>query len=468
MRASLLRSFDKIWIINLHGSANKKETTPDGGKDENIFDIMQGVALFIGLKKSISTQWAKVYYTDVWGSRDIKLNKLADGNLEFKELKVDSKMAYFVPFGNDIDKENYEKGISVAELFPTNVTGIVSGRDDVAIASTREILNERIDIVKNAINDSPIDRLWGKYSRGQSAEKIRNDIMSDGKVAAISFRPFDDRWTYYSGNSCGWILWPREKETMGHLLKIPTTPIGANIGLVFCKTSRTFFSPFVSKNIIAHRLFSAMCEITYIAPLYLYLESEMFGTKWTANLNDRAFQELTKHLTKKPEPIDVFNYVYGILHDPFYGEKYNDYLCRDFPRVPIINVPDEERTEAEYYVSEELFEKYVKAGERLRKLHLMDVKAPTSLTFEPTKPENLEIGAIKYKNGILQLNADTKVYGISEDVWSYQIGGYQVLDKWFKEHKGITLTLEMYSHIENMVGCLCETIKIEDELRKLH
>lgn len=161
--------------------------------------------------------------------------------------------------------------------------------------------------------DKSINDLWGKYSRGQSAEKIRIDILSDGKITPISFRPFDDRWTYYSGNSCGWIFWPREKATMGHLLNEPTTPIGANI-------------------------------------------------------DEKKLQALTKYLHREVEPIDVFNYVYAILHDPAYYEKYNDYLCRDFPRVPIINVPEDERAEDEFYVSEELFEEYVEAGSRLHKL----------------------------------------------------------------------------------------------------
>lgn len=105
-----------------------------------------------------------------------------------------------------------------------------------------------MDIVKNAVGEKDIFDLWGRYSRGQTAEKIQNDVLSDGKVTPIAFRPFDNRWTYYSGNSCGWVLWPREKSTMGHLLADPTSPIGPNIGLVFCKTSRSFFSPFVSKS----------------------------------------------------------------------------------------------------------------------------------------------------------------------------------------------------------------------------
>lgn len=467
MRGSLLRTFDKIYIVNLHGSANKKETAPDGSKDENIFDIMQGVSLFVGVKKTKKTDWAKVYYTDVWGTRETKLNTLAKGDLAFTQLKLDQKMAYFIPFGSN-DKDAYDKGVGLAELFPTNVTGIVSGNDGVAIAPTRNELTRRMDIVKNATEEKEIFNLWGRFSRGQTAEKIQNDVLSEGIVTPISFRPFDSRWTYYSGNSCGWVLWPREKSTMGHLLAEETSPIGANIGMVFCKTSRSFFPPFVSKNIIAHRLFSAMCEITYIAPLYLRSESALTGEDWTANLNEEAFNKLTRYLSVKPSPIEVFDYVYGILHDPNYCKKYEQYLCRDFPRVPVINEPEDERSEGAFFVSEELYREYVAAGERLRKLHLMQIKSPATLALEPNTPDNMEIGAVKYKNGVLQLNANKQINGISQAVWDYQIGGHQVLDKWLKEHKGETLTIDSFAHIENMVGLIEETIRIRRKLENNH
>ena len=467
MRGSLLRTFDKIYIVNLHGSANKKETAPDGSKDENIFDIMQGVSLFVGVKKTKKTDWAKVYYTDVWGTRETKLNTLAKGDLAFTQLKLDQKMAYFIPFGSN-DKDAYDKGVGLAELFPTNVTGIVSGNDGVAIAPTRNELTRRMDIVKNATEEKEIFNLWGRFSRGQTAEKIQNDVLSEGIVTPISFRPFDSRWTYYSGNSCGWVLWPREKITMGHLLAEETSPIGANIGMVFCKTSRSFFPPFVSKNIIAHRLFSAMCEITYIAPLYLRSESALTGEDWTANLNEEAFNKLTRYLSVKPSPIEVFDYVYGILHDPNYCKKYEQYLCRDFPRVPVINEPEDERSEGAFFVSEELYREYVAAGERLRKLHLMQIKSPATLALEPNTPDNMEIGTVKYKNGVLQLNANKQINGISQAVWDYQIGGHQVLDKWLKEHKGETLTIDSFAHIENMVGLIEETIRIRRKLENNH
>jgi len=468
MRASLLRTFDKIFVVNLHGSANKKEVAPDGSKDENIFDIMQGVSLFIGVKKTSNPAWARVYYSDLWGTRDSKYQNLLVNNLSFAELRHDKKMAYFIPFGSN-DKDTYENGISIADLFPINVTGIVSGNDEVAITHTREELNRRIEIVKNAADEAPISNLWGKYGRGQTAEKIQSDVLSpDGVVTPISFRPFDDRWTYYSGNSCGWVFWPREKKTIGHLLQEPTSPIGENIGMVFGKTSRSFFSPFVSKNIIAHRLFSAMCEIAYIAPLYLHFDSAIGGEEWTANIHPEMLTRLTQYLLALPTPIDIFDYVYGILHDPMYCERYNEFLCRDFPRVPIINSEADKENPDAFYVSEDMFRAYVAAGGRLRKLHLMQEKVPAALEIEPNTAENMEIGAVKYKDAVLHLNANKRILGIPADVWDYSIGGYQVLAKWFKSHKGEALTIDSFTHIENVVGLLAETIKVQDGLRKLH
>ena len=115
-----------------------------------------------------------------------------------------------------------------------------------------------------------------------------------------------------------------------------------------------------------------------------------------------------------------------------------------------------------------MYRAYVSAGERLRKLHLMQIKVPAGLEIAPNTPDNMEIGAVKYKNGILQLNQSKRLIGIPEAVWTYQIGGHQVLDKWFKEHKGQTLTIDSFTHIENVVGLLEETIKLRETLRSLH
>ena len=132
--------------------------------------------------------------------------------------------------------------------------------------------------------------------------------------------------------------------------------------------------------------------------------------------------------------------------------KNNEFLKRDFPRVPIIE-------------NELIFHKYVTAGSRLRKLHLMQELCPAELKIEPASNEDLEIGAVKYRDGVLHLNPKKQIYGIPQDVWEYRIGGYQVLDKWMKSHKGERLNLERMAHIENVVGLLAETIKIRNGLR---
>ena len=164
----------------------------------------------------------------------------------------------------------------------------------------------------------------------------------------------------------------------------------------------------------------------------------------------------------------MFDYVYGILHDPSYCRRYEQYLCRDFPRVPIINEPEELRTAESFYVSEEMFRIYSAAGAQLRRLHLMTDKIPAALSLDPSTAEDMVIGALKYKDGVLQLNANKRIVGIPKEVWDYQIGGYQVLDKWFKSHKGEALTLGSFTHIENIVGLIAETIRIQNELSGMH
>jgi len=162
----------------------------------------------------------------------------------------------------------------------------------------------------------------------------------------------------------------------------------------------------------------------------------------------------------------VLDYIYGILFDPVYRNRFSEYLRRDFPRVPIINAPRE--SDDDFVVTIEMFHAYVTAGELLRKLHLMQTKTQSLIEITPPTATDLEIGAIKYKDGILQLNPSKQITGIPEEVWNYRIGGYQVLDKWFKSHKGMTMTIEDFDHIANIVGLLGETIKIQENLRTLH
>ncbi|MCL1881832.1 MAG: hypothetical protein FWF76_06605 [Oscillospiraceae bacterium] len=467
MRASLLRTFDKIFVVNLHGSANKQEKSPNGSKDENIFNIMQGVSLFVGVKTTTVEKWAKVYHCDLWGRREQKFRDLQEGDITFTEITPDSKMAYFIP-QNNADNDSYEKGVSIAELLPVNVVGVVTARDSLCIKKTRK----DIELVLKEFQTHDTERLRSQYNLGKdtrdwSVVGAQNDIaFLDGDIIQIAYRPFDNRYTYFTGRSKGFHCMPRGK-VMKHILSSFQTPIGKNIGLIYARgdsTPNEFSMVSVSDKPIEARFTVAQTAgIAYVAPLYTYNKLE---DCWQPNFNSDELAKLTQHMTFEPSAIEIFDYIYGILHDSTYRERFNEFLKRDFPRVPFINAP--KSNESDFHVSETMFREYVKAGERLRKLHLMQEKVTAELRLEPNTSDDLEIGAIKYKNGVLHLNANKQIHGIPEDVWTFRIGGYQVLDKWFKSHKGETLTIEDFEHICNVAGLLAETIKVQKGLRGLH
>jgi len=462
MRASLLRTFDEIYIVDLHGSAIKKESSPCGGRDENIFDIMQGVSLFIGVKKTNSTEWAKVHHADLWGTRKFKFQNLH--SIQFNEIVPDSKMAYFVPISSE-GKTSYDSGISLKELFPASVSGIQSGNDKVAYAPTKQELLRRLDIVRHSVTDKDVQDVFGSFARGQSAESVRDDtLLQSGTIVQAEYRPFHKAWTYYTGVSCGYLHFPRDEKISRPLISSHTSPIGKNIGLLFSRgvpTSSDFAHIFVTDTLVDLNHLQIRGG-TVVAPLYLFID---INEEWHPNFAPEVLQRLTKHMSVSPQPIEIFDYIYGVLHDPVYRERFNEYLKRDFPRVPIIGAPKE--NDDDFVVSEEMFRSYVTAGERLRKLHLMQTKAPASIEIDPPTSTDLEIGAIKYKDGILHLNPNKRITGIPSEVWGYRIGGYHVLDKWFKSHKGKTMSVDDFEHIANVVGLLAETIKIQTELGRL-
>ena len=456
MRASLLRTFDRIYIVDLHGNAKKKEVAPDGGKDENVFDIMQGVSLFIGVKTTINSNWAKVSHGDLWGTREQKFNSLENNDVNYQELMLDSKMAYFAKFEKN---ELYDNSVSLIEMFSTYSVGAVFGRDALCVQDSRQ----DIESVMRDFQTEDAENLRQQYNLGKdtrdwSVQGAKSDIETlDGSITQVAYRPFDNRWTYYTGRSKGFHCMPRG-NIMRHVVTSSLSPIGKNIGLVFARkapVANDFSMIFITDKLFDHSILSTQTStIASIAPLYLHSKT-INGEEWIPNFNSDTLAGLTQNLAVQPSPIEIFDYVYGILYDPVYREKYNEFLKRDFPRVPIIE-------------NEEIFRTYVSAGERLRKLHLMQVKTPVTLVLEPNTAEDLEIGTVKYKSGVLHLNANKRIIGISEDVWNFRIGGYQVIDKWLKSHKGKTMTIDDFDHIANIVGLLTETIKIQNELKEVH
>ncbi len=438
MRASLLRTFDKIYILNLHGNSLKQEVAPDGSKDENIFDIRVGVAVIVGVKTSNNSNWGSIYYTDLFGTRKHKFEMLEQNKFAFEKIDIDRKTALFIPQVME-GKNQYDSGIALNELFNSVTTGVDTGNDDATTADSQNKIQENIQQIQLATSEEEVVKVIGKLSYGQSFNRLKDDVDSEsGKIVKYAYRPFDDKWTYYSGMSSGWLSRPRESKIMNSL-------VNNNYAIAFQKQCNSDWKEvFIAKDIPDSHLIGGK---TYIAPLYIYDDGII---QQNVNFNNDNFAKLVANLSVKPSAEQVFDYCYGILNDLNYRKKYNEFLKRDCPKIPIIE-------------NQVMFEKYVCAGEKLRKLHLMETVTQKELNIE-TENKNLVIEQVKYADGKVRINKNTSISGLTDEIWNFYIGGYQVLDKWLKSHKGETLDMDKFTHIKKIAGIIEETIKIQKQL----
>jgi len=467
MRWNLMRHFDKIYIIDLHGNSKRKEICPDGSKDENVFDIQQGVSINIFVKtgQKAENTLAEVYHLDLYGKRKEKLKFLQQKGLQtvkWKKLKPSAPLYFFVA-KNLSSQKKYEKGFSVQELFPVNSVGIVTARDSLTIHYSREKLIETVKEFIRLDTEAARDQLdLGKDTRDWSVVGAKEDLTPKPefkRIVEMNYRPFDKRFTYYTGNSKGFHCMPRN-NVMRHYLA------GENIGLVFKRGFIENAPPaFISNNIIDFRLWSrpGMQGGDYIAPLYLYPNGNaLSNTIRTPNLEAKIVEKIAKHLglqfTEEKEkskktfaPIDLLDYIYAVLHSPTYREKYKEFLKIDFPRVPY---PEEAKT----------FWKLVSLGEKLRRLHLMEEVKPQPNMANFLVSGTNEVEMLQYAGGKVYIN-ETQYFGnVSLEAWTFYIGGYQPAQKWLKDRKGRTLSFDEIQHYQKIIHALNETKTLMSEV----
>jgi predicted helicase len=446
MRWNLMKSFDKIYILDLHGNARKKEVCPDGSKDENVFDIQQGVSINIFVKtgKKKYGESAEVYHLDLYGKRAEKYDYLSGAKfyrIPFIKLKPSAPEYFFVPKNYGF-KEEYDSGFGVQELFPVNNVGIVTSNDAVLVNADKKALLKNI--------------------------KERFDVNPDKKlIQRVNYRPFDSQYVYYDVEK---IERAREK-VMSHLLN------RENIGLIF-KRGFTENAPpaFVSGNIIDYRSWSrpGMQGGDYIAPLYLYPDhksrkpnlSNAIVAEISSRTGLRFVAEKNPGLRGKTfAPLDIFDYVYAVLHSPQYREKYREFLKIDFPRVP-------------YPQSAGQFRTLAKFGEKLRRLHLFeDVEPQKGVANFPLADGN-EVEKIRYaapapKNshpadgvtvGRVYIN-DTQYFdNVPVAAWEFRVGGYRPAQKWLNDRKGRTLAFDDIRHYQKIIRVSLETANIMEEI----
>lgn len=429
MRQSLLETFDKIYIIDLHGNSRKNEVCPNGSKDENVFDIMQGVSinLFVKTGKKKNGELAKVFHSDLFGQRKFKYETLASGSLttlEFEEINHQKPNFFFVPKNFDI-MNSYNKGFSLEKLFICGNVGTATGKDDILINQNFNDLISNID---------------GYFNQEPNRKHIKN----------INYRPFDIRYIYYDNK---YVQRSRGK-IMKHLFN-------NNMGLVVTKLNRQLSNNyfFISKDITDRHILDSSGDSSNIFPLYLY---EDIDNSRHPNFDKELIQKFAesiklKFVTEKSDeegtfaPIDVLDYIYAVLHSPKYRETYKEFLKIDFPKVP-------------YPTDKTKFWELVKLGSQIRQIHLLESEKLNTISIGYPISGNNVVEKPKFDDGKVYINETQYFDNVPEIAWNFYIGGYQPAQKWLKDRKNKELSFDDIRHYQKIINALYLTSQLMSQI----
>ena len=466
MRLTLMQVFDEIFILDLHGNSRKQEVAPDGSKDENVFDIMQGVSINIFVKTGHKekSELAKVFHQNIYGTREYKyscLNEATQSSIQWTELTPTEPYYFFVPKDFSVQDE-YENGFKVDELMIACNSGIQTKRDDFVYQFSKQKIEQVISTLKNC----NVEECREKLSIGDDgvAWKVlwaKQDVeMKVGQFAQVLYRPFDLRWTYYTGKSSGFMARPRMPEA-AHLLK-------DNIALLAVRNTRRDMSNnyFVANTLVDKDGISSFDNCRFF-PLYVYKEN-MGQEERIVNFKTELYEKIAKGLNYLPcfddkilvdpvegvdgvlYPQDLFDYIYAVLHSPSYRERYKEFLKIDFPRIP-------------YPTDAEKFRDLAEKGAELRQLHLMeDLPNSTGVSFPQTG--TLQVDCYRWEQNRVYINSDQYFEGVPESAWNFFIGGYQPAQKWLKDRKGMTLGFEDVKHYQRIIYVLQQTERLMQEI----
>ncbi|HXQ00336.1 MAG TPA: type ISP restriction/modification enzyme [Solirubrobacteraceae bacterium] len=448
MRWRLAQTFDSIYVLDLHGNTMKKETNPSGGKDENIFQIQQGVAIMFGVRTGKETanrrtkrQPARVMHADLWGTRLEKFMQLNADDADWKELELVEPMHYFLP--RDLSGEDeYLDGISVADLCPVKVTGVVTMGDPFIVARSRTALEARL--IRFASGDYDAAGLRREFALGKNYPEWivsqQPGFEFDGsRVIRYAYRPFDERWTYLDKH----VIWRTRDKMSRHFLG------HANLGLIVSRQAITdsWSHVQVTPHVADNRIHYSNKGIPLEIPLYLHHDDG----SCEANLDTVTLLRLTKNVSAVVAPEDVLDYVYGILHSPAYRATYETFLKNDFPRVPVPRDDDE-------------WSMFVGFGRRLRDLHLMDTSAATDVvTTYPVVGSDV-VETVRFDAERVWINGDQYFGAVPEVTWNLPVGGYLPAQRWLKERKGSKLDSKDIEHYQRIITVLAKTDEIMHEI----
>ncbi len=473
MRWNLLKTYDKIYTIDLHGNAKKKETSPDGSIDVNVFDIMQGVSINIFVKtgKKKPNDLGKVFHYDLFGKREMKYDFLSENTLSlipFKELVNNPPMYFMVQKDLSLDKI-YRSGFALNYLYKLNSLGLLTKRDKfITDFEKNTIIKKLNDFIKTNQTDEFLANKFDlklkdndKWDLSKSRKEIQKTGIIQENFKLQNYRCFDKRYIYYDTNFVARL----NTKVLGHFNSKNISIISTR-QLADDNFNHIFVSDIISDQCFISNKTKEGCQVF---PLYIYPVTDQLNfdqsTERKPNLNAEIVNEIATKLgltftTEKETtkgsfaPIDILDYIYAVLHSPAYREKYKEFLKIDFPRVP-------------YPTNEKTFWDLVALGSEIRQIHLLE--SPTVekyITQYPIDGDNV-VSKPKYENGKVLIN-DTQYFdNVPLVAWNFYIGGYQPAQKWLKDRKERTLEFDDILHYQKIIVALTETDRIMNEIKKI-
>ena len=406
MRKELMRVFDKIYIINLHGNSRKKETAPNDDKDENVFDIMQGVSINILCRnpKSSSSN-CQIFNYDLYGSREDKYKFLDSHQISdilWTKLTPKEPQLFFVPKDFSLQAE-YDNYFSLDKLMPIKTIGVATYNDNELVSFEQHPTSYNLPYL---------------------------------------YRPFDTRWINYD-----------HKKVARHRFKVMCNFVGRkNIGIITIRNNRDNFDTYFITMGLADKTVISPKDNATVFPLFIY-ENNNGVEELIPNLNSQIVNGILESLGERIHPLELFDYIYAVLHSPNYRERYKEFLKIDFPRIPYPN-------------NAETYHHLANKGAELRHLHLMKgLPNETGVTFPVVG--SMQVDYFQWHNDRVYINTDQYFENVPELAWKFYIGGYQPAQKWLKDRKSRTLSFEDVKHYERIIYVLSQTEQIMSDIDKL-
>jgi Predicted helicase len=456
MRKSLMDTFDEIYVFDLHGNSSKKEKCLDGSKDENVFNIKQGVAISIFLRTKSWHETTIVKHAELYGTKNEKYKSLETSSVnttQWNDVFPTAPNYIFKPLTSDINEYNNYLSID-GDIFLEKFSGTQTGNDKDTIAFTRNEMGNIInDFVRLSVDDERIryNKTQTKSESGWSFEKAKLDVMNTGaddkNIVEVAYRPFDNRYTYFTGNSSGF-----HRRPNGMMRNLANKD---NLAIISVRqvAEGKFSHAFITKSIADLRIMTSNKGTAFAFPLYIYNENSDVS-KRNLNFNPEFIQNIESTLNLKIgidfDDEALMHYVYAILNSPAYRSRYAEFLQYDYPRIPVIH-------------DVEKFKDLCRLGKSLAEAHLLE-NVPTVLNISYPIAGNDMISKVAYKDNKLFINNTQYFDGVPSEVYNAIFGGHQVVKKWLIARTDRKLEYTDNVYLKNILHSIAYSLEVQKDV----